>query len=439
MAKITIPRLVPKRRRSKTYWYWVPSATLIKAGWKPIPLGTDEFAAAKLAQKENEKVDEWRGGGAAPRAVKKFNKTGTVDQLIARFKEEHFPNLRETTQKEYRSKLEIISKWAGKEQAIHIRKANVRKLRDALMKPGADGKIQHNRAAGTLRVLRTLMAFAETIDAIPEGSNPAVNPGMKTPDPRQQYWTPEAVDAFCEDANSDIDVAVHLGREIGQREDDLLTMSIRQWVEIPKHKLDREIWEALAEPDANGRPTVMGIRIRQAKSIGQGRKPRWIEIPVVGETRRKLEAAIARSRAAGCTTILTEQDRESTLAWHAKRRGGSAVAPVVPWDVTRFQRAIAEQREATANRLRKAGELDLADVIAALQFRDLRRTAVVWLGELGIEDHLIAAITGHSLDHTKKILETYMPRTGKMAARAIVLRLERTAKPEDPANEEKQA
>jgi hypothetical protein len=52
---------------------------------------------------------------------------------------------------------------------------------------------------------------------------------------------------------------------------------------------------------------------------------------------------------------------------------------------------------------------------------------------IGFQDQRIAAITDRSLDYTKKILETYMPRTGKMAARAIVLRLERTAKPEEPA------
>jgi hypothetical protein len=46
---------------------------------------------------------------------------------------------------------------------------------------------------------------------------------------------------------------------------------------------------------------------------------------------------------------------------------------------------------------------------------------VVFLGELGIADQLIAAITGHTLDETKKILETYMPRTTGMAARAIAL------------------
>ena len=59
---------------------------------------------------------------------------------------------------------------------------------------------------------------------------------------------------------------------------------------------------------------------------------------------------------------------------------------------------------------------------------DLRRTAVVFHGELGLADHRIAAITGHQLDTVKKILETYMPRTTATAARAISLSYARDAK-----------
>ena len=43
------------------------------------------------------------------------------------------------------------------------------------------------------------------------------------------------------------------------------------------------------------------------------------------------------------------------------------------------------------------------------------------VGELGLEDHLIAAITGHDIDETRRILKVYMPRTTGRAARAIAL------------------
>ncbi len=55
-----------------------------------------------------------------------------------------------------------------------------------------------------------------------------------------------------------------------------------------------------------------------------------------------------------------------------------------------------------------------------LQQRDLRRTAAVRLAEVGCTDIEIAAITGHEIDEVKKILETYIPRTMKMADNAIL-------------------
>jgi integrase len=62
---------------------------------------------------------------------------------------------------------------------------------------------------------------------------------------------------------------------------------------------------------------------------------------------------------------------------------------------TRFQRDFAEIREAAATAAAHQSDDALAAEIRTLQFRDLRRTCVVYLGELGLEDHLIAAITGH--------------------------------------------
>lgn len=56
-----------------------------------------------------------------------------------------------------------------------------------------------------------------------------------------------------------------------------------------------------------------------------------------------------------------------------------------------------------------------------LQFLDLRRTAVVELAEAGCNDLQIGAVTGHSYDRSKKILETYLPRTEGVARSAITL------------------
>ncbi len=54
-----------------------------------------------------------------------------------------------------------------------------------------------------------------------------------------------------------------------------------------------------------------------------------------------------------------------------------------------------------------------------LQARDLRRTAIVLMGEAGCTETQIAAVSGHSIEGTRQILETYLVRTAKMGRAAI--------------------
>lgn len=58
--------------------------------------------------------------------------------------------------------------------------------------------------------------------------------------------------------------------------------------------------------------------------------------------------------------------------------------------------------------------------VADVQFRDLRRTAMVRLAEAGATSIEIAAISGHTIDVTQRILETYIPRNEAMGKGAIV-------------------
>ena len=41
------------------------------------------------------------------------------------------------------------------------------------------------------------------------------------------------------------------------------------------------------------------------------------------------------------------------------------------------------------------------------------------MGEAGCTESQIAAVTGHKIDTCRRILETYLPRTDKMADEAI--------------------
>ncbi len=57
--------------------------------------------------------------------------------------------------------------------------------------------------------------------------------------------------------------------------------------------------------------------------------------------------------------------------------------------------------------------------ITGLQQRDLRRTACVRLAEAGCTPIEIAAISGHSIERTTQILETYVPRTNTIGRTAM--------------------
>lgn len=54
-----------------------------------------------------------------------------------------------------------------------------------------------------------------------------------------------------------------------------------------------------------------------------------------------------------------------------------------------------------------------------LQYRDLRRTAVVHMARGGVEKEAIASVTGHTYKSIAGILETYLPRDSEMAAAGI--------------------
>jgi|GEM_PF-1259356 len=475
MAKIDVKGLVIKKRKRqrdgvvKVYCYWQPNKAERLAGWEPLKnLGSDVSAAAKKCEARNAEVEAWRDGGARPRHVKKFVARGTVAQMIARFRELRYVDpalggIAPSTQKTYNTSLGILERWAGGELVEHITRRRFDALVKALLKPDKAGVVHLHRANSVMRVANTLFAFGIAEGFLPEGSaNPASKHNLPGAPAREQIWETPAIELFCQAAREDplpqpsMELAIHLGREVTQREADIIGLTVRKWVEIPPHKLGREIWERLAEPEPDGRRSVRGIRLRQGKTR------RWVEVPVVGDLRTMMAEAVAAAEARVAAlsedpAVSMEAVRSAGLIlqelaipaeyrdWRQFERAiaqeledaGTAPTPERiarihadrrvprPWTETRFQRALADFRDKAAALAVKQGDDELAEDIADLQFRDMRRTGVVWLGELGIEPQLISSLTGHKIDEVTDILEVYMPRTTKMAGAAIVQRIER--------------
>lgn len=391
MATFKIPCLVAKKTAAGVAWYWQPSKTLKDAGWKPVPLGRDEIAAIDAARARNAEVAAWRQGGPTPRQIERHAKRATVGALIKRYRAERLPTLGTNTQRVYQTALNRIDLWAGDQPAAAITRANVRTLRDAMMrgaKKGA-GPIGHHAAHNTLKVLRTLFEWAKDNELVE--TNPAIGFDLAAPAPRHQIWDDDDVAAFRRAAiaigHPSMGFAVELAAWIGQREGDLIRLTERNWKEMPR--LDDTTTRALAGPDGR----VMAIEVKQAKT------QRWIAVPFTGTIRGAVEAAIERNRSRGLGVVTLLANDNSGL----------------PWEARHFQRVFDQVR----TRAVADGRKQLAD----LQYRDLRRTCVVRLGRLGLNDAQISAISGHQLESTKRILETYMPRDHAMAASAVVARI----------------
>lgn len=416
MGKVTIHHFLAKPTAGGIRYYWQPSATLKAQGWRPLALGLDEGAAITAAKARNLEVAAWRKGGGSPREVAPIAQRHSVDHVIAAYKRARFKpraegGLADNTQHTYAGQLRTISRWAGRERMDAITRKNVIVFRDALYKPRKDGTIRVNGAYNTLKMLRTLFDWAQANEYVPTGYNPAAGDlDARTPAPRDQFASSAARTALLAAAHAlerpNMAAAMLLAWTIGQREEDLLKLLQSRYDEIQPFEVDDPAVyarRAAAEPDGR----VFGVRVRQGKT------DRWVGVPVIGEARREIEAAIAAARKAGLAAILFDEERQRpwTAAGLTERKTRQA----------QFQRSFAEIRDHAVGTATKLQDHELAAELAGLQFRDFRRTCVVMMGQRGLPDHLISAITGHKLETVKKILEVYLPRTTGMAMLAVDL------------------
>lgn len=423
MANIRIPCLVAKHSKTRgTSWYWQPSATLARAGWEAVALGKDESAAFNAARQRNAEVERWKLGGERPDSIRARVEQGTLGHLIERYRREVIdgkrpngkPILAGSTQRTYNTSLKRLEMWAAKQPLAYVTPARVKALRDAMMLPQARGGIGHHAAHQALKMGRTLFAYAISCDIVDRNPFNAFN--LEAPPPRDIIWSVDGREAMVAAAHHaghhSIALAIMLGFSIGQRQADIIKLRLSHYRPIPEHLMQPEHWRIHVRLAADGVPR--GIRVQQNKT----RAHVWV--PIVGEVRTALETAIDRAIALGSTHILIDDTRCPP--------GGVALYSGRVADQSRFQRDFADIRAAAIAHAEKEGNSELAEEMERFEFRDLRRTCVVYLGELGMSAHQIASITGHDIDESQKILDTYMPRTTAAAAGVIALTAERESR-----------
>jgi integrase len=194
--------------------------------------------------------------------------------------------------------------------------------------------------------------------AVDEGltpENPVQRPRLVTLDPRGVFWSDDNVAEF-------VDKATELGRS---------SMALAVLLGAGLGQREGDILR-LGWTQYDG--TAVHLRQRKTHKL--------IAVPVAADLKAVLDGAPRSSP----TIVVSEATQR-------------------PYKEDHFRHEFARIRKAAA--------------LGDLRFMDLRRTAVVWLARAECTVPEIAAVTGHEIDRTAKILETYLPRDSKVAANAV--------------------
>lgn len=436
IGKETIPGLTQKNTAGGLRYYWEPSPAQRRANWKTLNLPDDLAAAVVAARKRNDEIAAWKAGGASPRTVARFVARSTFGAILDRYEREVLATKSAATQRVDKTAIRRLREWAGDQPLGFITRARVKVLRQAMMKHATLHGPGHAVAFHLLTSLRKIIGWYIQEEDL-KIDNPAANFGLPSPDPRDELWEHDAQAMFARAAAREplpgdkapmpkswpsIGLAFRIATYIGQRQADILAFDRGRWREITAQQLDGDetLRLRLASDHGPDAGKAMGVYVRQGKTKV------WVGVPVEGALRDEIEAAIATSLAAAKAAGRIAEPAIIVNAATGKR-----------WGTSDFIHSFGDVRDRAAAIARHEGNDELADRLETLQFRDLRRTCVVTLGQLGLNDYTIGSITGHSQASIKKILEVYMPRTIAAAARGVIARIGPETAKVTPAKEER--
>jgi integrase len=266
--------------------------------------------------------------------------------------------------------LNIISSVREKQinkltQALEAQGSTPDEIRESIKESPKIANAGLTEGQGVMKVLRVILNLAMDDGIILQ--NPAANMRISTPPPRQQVWKKEEMDMFMDKAEhfgrKSIADAFALGRYLGQRPADIRNL---KWTDYNGHaiRLQQEKTKAIVQVECL--PALKSI----LDSID-----RTAEHIVVSEETNKPYA------------------KDNFETWVGKIR----------------------DREVKDNQ----DEVIYPPIRKELQFKDLRRTAVVNLYRAGATTGEIASITGHNIESCQKIINTYFPKDTIAAAHGI--------------------
>lgn len=397
-------------------YYWKPSPKLRRLGWKTIVLGEDFASAVAGAIAQNEKLEATGDANGADSAVKIGGKAPVLwrEAQHRYFAHPEFTGKASSTQRTYRIYLGVLERWA-KDGMLPMREIDhdmVWDLRNTLVESSDSGP------ARTKLILSILAAFLgwckdQRIIAI----NHAKELKIPTPKPRRRRLLRDELAPLREAArelrHEHIELGIVLGFYTMQREKDLLEATAFRVGALT------EVSAFARRTLANEQGRVIGLNLEQSKTMT------WVGIPLHPIARQIVEEELARLRgeSRSCTNLILYPRRDKPCPdWLFQKSFRETVDHAVA--KLRQQAKEAAERQDHAS----AAEIEaLAERLHGIQFRDLRRSGMCWMRELGISVAGIASISGHSIQQTQKILDTYMPRDTHGAAEAMAMAVAREA------------
>lgn len=289
--------------------------------------------------------------------VRKSDVRGSMHWLITEYRKSgKFTALAPETRQSYERMLQRIGDWAGDFRIGSVTRRAVMAFHEGIV----DEK-KRRTANLTIRVLNILLNHALDLGELDR--NPMAGMRFKANPPRDTVWEQketEAVIAYeMENGRIEVAAAVLVAEYIG---------------------LDLSMITRLATSQYDGKVLKLGRRGKTGNKLP--------DVNVLPALKILLDRASKQAREAGSTLL---------IASASKPQG---------WTRNSLSKEIREAKIT----------LGLRD---ELQFRDLRRTAFVRLIEAGCSEMEATTITGHDIQTSAQILETYGPRSNVMAENAM--------------------
>lgn len=305
---------------------------------------------------------------------------GTVNHLFSKFRaSKHFATLAEKTRYEYRLEMTRLESLIGHHMVDSLKRSILLKIRD-------ERQDTPFAANATIRTFNAILSWGKS-ECSEFGEKAAPKVGFLPTQPRDAIWSPHHRDAFMNAAPPELRrvfavllYTVQRGQDaLRLRKDQILERAGRQW-----------------------------INLRQCKTTA------IVAIPVHGS----LATVLAENPVDGAYLCSSPTGTFWAYSHFSKL-----------WDrtvrIANFQIARQMMRESPLPPASRVKDRDIAKneirsrLIVGLQRRDLRRTGMVELALCGVPDTQIASLSGHSIDTTRRILDTYIPRREELALAAV--------------------